>query len=76
MQTFEDVETALGHVNVEHHLEAGKLENVYKVAKPILVLITNFIIIPKKWRMIVATLISVIEAQIADNAGDANSLNP
>lgn len=64
MQTFEQVDT-----HVEEHGETAKtavkkkdLAGIWKVARPILVLVSSFALIPKKWRDIVAGLIAVIDA--------------
>ncbi|MGZ3766546.1 MAG: hypothetical protein ACXVB0_15515 [Mucilaginibacter sp.] len=67
--TFEDV-----NAHVEQHLTTEKLQalsapaanpslcSVYTIARPILVLISQFALIPQKWRDLVKVLISALDA--------------
>ncbi|HVS94363.1 MAG TPA: hypothetical protein VHE59_20135 [Mucilaginibacter sp.] len=65
--TFEDV-----NAHVEQHLTDAKLQSmaaaapnlcsIYAIARPILVLISQFVLIPQKWRDGIKILISALDA--------------
>jgi hypothetical protein len=74
--TFEQVDA-----HIEKHYSAPamkkaidkkKLADIYKVARPALVLVSSLPILPKKWKQIITDLISVLDLITAggDEPGD------
>lgn len=43
-------------------LSSGKLQDIYQVARPILVAVSKFNLLPKKWRTIVSGLVVALDA--------------
>jgi hypothetical protein len=72
--TFEEV-----NAHVEKHFTAktsealaagsSKLCDIYVVVRPILVLISQFPLIPQKWRDVVKGLITVLDGMCPQNSG-------
>lgn len=64
-QTFESVQHEISKHDVEAHIASGDLVRIYQVARPILLLISTFRLIPKKWREIVTALVTLLDSKTA-----------
>lgn len=58
-------------------VQGGKISKVYEIARPILVFIGAFFIVPKKVRTIISNLVTVLDVvfEIVNNENSENVIN-
>lgn len=58
---FEAVEKQIAQHDSDAILKEGKFVEIYKIAKPVLLLISKLPVLPKKWRTIIKGLITSLD---------------